>query len=197
MVWARSTIAPEALAGETQKIPMTQTVPPETVALARRRYIEGVTVREIMAVTGLSQWAAYRCFAGIYDDGSGQPLTALPPRRAHVHKSSRKAAIQRLWSSVDRQVRKIEELLGCDGATSQERDGHTRALAALMRTLREMSEFDQAQAARSRRGSRKPKERNDDPVPRDLDELRRELARRMQAFVRERTGGGIPGDGER
>ena len=48
---------------------MPQPVPPETVALLRRRYAEGATLAVLKAESGIaSLWAIYRCLDGKYDD---------------------------------------------------------------------------------------------------------------------------------
>ena len=170
---------------------------PETVALARRRYAEGATITSICAETGIrNRNTLYRCFDGYYDDGSGQKPSPLPRRRASAGRraTDRAALVARLWRTAERQVQQIEDRLKAAGLKPTEREGNARTLATLVKTLRELAAFDEAQGAR---GQKAPNDDDDDdPVPRDIDEFRRELARRMDAFVASRTGAGVPGESD-
>jgi hypothetical protein len=85
-------------------------------------------------------------------------------------------------------VARVLDALAPDNPAEGERAART--LASVARTLRELSmvseEGDEAEAAAD----------DDDDIPRDIDELRRELARRIHAFVDERTGSRLPVDAE-
>jgi hypothetical protein len=70
----------------------------------------------------------------------------------------------------------------------EERERDARALAVMVKTLRELAVLDEERAARRTEVSA------DDSEPVDLDEFRRELARRMHAFIDQRTGGRVPRD---
>jgi hypothetical protein len=170
------------------------------VALVSRRYLEGATNADIKAETGItSTWLLYRCIDGKYDDGSGAPLPlplpALPRRRDNLNRpESRKALVERLWRNAEQQVAQIEARLARSGISSDDGERDARSLAVLVRTLRELAAFDDAREPDAKAGKRTKKQskpENDDPVPRDLDELRRELVRRIHAFVDERTGDGV------
>jgi hypothetical protein len=170
---------------------MTQKVPPETVALLRRRYVENATLAQLKAETGItSVWAIYQCLDGKYDDGTSAPLPLpkLPRRRDLLNRAeSRKALLERLWRNAEQQVEQIETRLARSGIGPDNSEREARALAVLVRTLRELAAFDEADKP-SAKTRKQPKPENDNPVPRDLDELRRELARRIHAFVDERSG---------
>jgi hypothetical protein len=170
---------------------MAQTVSPATVALARRRYQDGATVKSILAETKLTRRALERCVAGDFDDGTGATLAPLPPRQARAAEVGREALVARLWRNAERQVEQIEQRLAAAGHAPAEGDANARALATLVKTLRELSAFDEEQA---RRQAPAEQDDDDDPIPRDIDEFRRELARRMDAFVDERMGNRIPRD---
>ena len=165
----------------------------------RRRYVAGATLAEIKAETGItSVWTLYRCIDGKLPDGSNAslPLPSLPRRRDNLNRpASRKALLERLWRSAEQQVDQIEARLAKCGIAPDDSEREARALAVLVRTLRELAAFDETQKPNAK-PKKAPKPDNDDPVPQDLDELRRELARRIHAFVDERTGIGIPGGPE-
>ena len=172
--------------------------PPERVALARRRYVEGATVKSICAETGIrSLEILYRCLAGEFDDGSGVKPEPIPRRRTGVrirrHKADRAALVERLWRTADQQVQQIEERLQAAGLEPTEREGNARTLATLVKTLRDLSAFDQAHTPRGKQAANND---DDDPVPRNIDEFRRELARRIDALVASRTHGGGSGAAE-
>lgn len=122
---------------------MAQTVSPDQVALARRRYLEGASVYRIMLETGLTRGAVHRCLDGSLDDGSGAPPPPIPRRGAKAPEAvDRKAVVARIWRTANRQVRQIEARLAQSGLAPRERDSDVRALAVLVRTLRELAAFD-------------------------------------------------------
>jgi hypothetical protein len=85
-------------------------------------------------------------------------------------------------------VERVLDVLAPEGPGDAERAART--LASIARTLRELSLMndtgEQPEAATA----------DDDDSPRDLDEFRRELARRINAFVDDRTGAGLPVDAD-
>lgn len=160
---------------------------PDKVALLRRRYAERAPISAIQAETGIWPIATfYQCVDGRYDDGSGAalPLPALPRRRPGAQMTStstrRLALVSRIWRSAEQQVGQIEERLARSGLKSDERDA--RSLAILVRTLRELSEFEKRRSA-----STKPKAEDERPIPRNVEDLRRELAKKMDALIESRT----------
>jgi hypothetical protein len=172
---------------------------PDVVALVRRRYQERVTVKAICAETGLKNLDHfYRCLAGLYPDGSGLKLTPIPQRRAGTrvrHRSgSRVALVARMWRTAERQVEEIEARLAVAGIELAERESNARTLAVVAKTLRELSAVDEGAAARRKE---KPKDDDDDTdtVPRNVDDLRRELARKMGALIERAENRGAGGSG--
>ncbi len=99
----------------------------------------------------------------------------------------------RVQTAVERELKAIERLLGVLGPSDgSESERMARTLASLARTLREVALLN------GRGEGTATDEPDDDPVPRDIDEFRRELARRIEAFVGSRTDDGIsrePGGG--
>jgi hypothetical protein len=97
---------------------------------------------------------------------------------------ARDALIGRLWRAADAQVRDIELRLSAEALPAEEREREMRAMAVLVKTLRDLNELD---AARGRRGAQgggnagAAADVNYDD-PRQIDDFRRELARRIEAI---------------
>jgi hypothetical protein len=91
---------------------------------------------------------------------------------------------ERLQGALARVLPAIETTLARLTAPQHPRDTEqaARTLGVLMRTLRELNTLAGQHAPQSRGDTRD----DDDPVPEDIDEFRRELARRINAFVDER-----------
>jgi hypothetical protein len=172
---------------------------PETVALARQRYIEGAAIRDIMAETGMSLDALYYWVDGGPPTGR-RALPPLPRRRSIAPRrkrppplrtpEDRKEFIARLWRTAEWQVCDIEDRLAAAGQEPAERERDARMLAVLVKTLRELSTIDEGGGNDNAGGADADTE--DGPEPRDLDEFRRDLARRMDELVASRTGAGVP-----
>jgi hypothetical protein len=111
----------------------------------------------------------------------------LPRRRIVLRRvrptrrGSRKSITRRLWLAAERQVREIEERLTTAHQEPAERERDARVLAILVKTLRELSAFDGGDNGTARPQS---KDAHDD-FPRDVDELRRELSRRLDSLAAE------------
>jgi hypothetical protein len=161
---------------------MTPTPTPERVALARRLYGQGVLVKEILAQTEMTLNAFYRAIDGRFPDGSGTEPARIARRRAGVrvrHRlGSRAALIARMWRTAERQVEEIEDRLKAVGLQQTERESNARTLATVARTLRELAAVDDAKRARKGIPTH-----DDDAAPRNLDELRRALAEKLEAIV--------------
>jgi hypothetical protein len=167
---------------------MTPIPTPERVALARRLYVEGVPVKDILAATEMKLGLFYRCIDGKLPDGSGIVPARIGRRRAGVrvrHRlGSRGALIARMWRTAERQVEEIEDRLRAAGLEQTERESNARTLATVARTLRELAAVDGAR--RARKGTLK--DDDDDAAPRNIDELRRSLAEKLEAIVGGREG---------
>lgn len=163
----------------------TDVFPPETIARARALYADpAVPVSRILAETGMSKSNLYYAL-----DGAGGSLPALPRRfrspgaRRRALSGDRVSLVKRLWRTAERQVRDIEDRL----LRNQQAPDDMRTMATLVKTLRELSVLGESMS------DARDKDIPDDDGPRDIDEFRRDLARRMDAFVADRTGGGVPG----
>ena len=122
-------------------------------------------------------------------------LPPLPLRSAGVARAApggkRAMLVKRMWRTAELQVRDIEQRLKHAMPEPLERERDARVLAVLAKTLRELSALDE-----SEQDNQTIVPEDDDPVPRDIDEFRRELARRIHALVDSRTDGRTPGEPE-
>ena len=122
---------------------MPQEVPPETVALLRRRYAEGATLPVLKAESGItSLWAISAASTAVR---RRLRRTACAAAAAARQPRTRRGAelVRRLWRNAEAQVAQIEtRMKTAAGDGRLERDA--RALAILIRTLRELSAFDEA-----------------------------------------------------
>jgi len=102
---------------------------------------------------------------------------ASPPSTAQKRKGAVLARVQR---AIEQELARIETIIAGDAADEgmsarrMEAERTARTLATLARTLKEI--------ARLREAKRKVKAKHDNK-PRDLDQFRRELARRLDALV--------------
>jgi uncharacterized membrane protein YccC len=87
--------------------------------------------------------------------------------------------VERVSRSIERELLRIDtilERLGDDGQQA-EAERRARTLASLARTLKEVTNL--------RNEQEKQKPVDDDDIPRDIEQLRRELARRLEGLVAE------------
>jgi hypothetical protein len=159
----------------------------EAITTVRQQYAGGVSVATIVADNDVSKDTLYY----FVDGGPHDPEPRYPPlprRRtqpradnAHDSNPARRILVQRLWRTATAQVKEIQSRLNSMGQESSERDA--RALAVLVKTLRDLAASDEANpAAQTRTDSD-----DDDYGPRDINDFRRELARKMDALVARRT----------
>jgi hypothetical protein len=150
----------------------------QTITTMRDAYVAGARVAQIYRDSGVTKDQLYYWLDGgpLQD---GRPMLTPLPRRARRGANSvdaravrRAAMIARLWRAADAQARKVEERIGTEQKLSE---GDSRALAVLVKTLRELSAFDA-------KPGNTPAETNDE-FPRDVDDLRRELARKIDAII--------------
>lgn len=98
---------------------------------------------------------------------------------------SRAALIARMWRTAERQVEEIEDRLKAVGLELNERESNARTLAIVAKTLRELSAVDEARQARIKKGTQ---HHDDDAPPRDIDELRRQLAAKIEGLLEAGNG---------
>lgn len=180
-------------------------ITPEAAAAARELYERTLTpVSEICARLGVSRsvlyarakewkWQGRRYSAG--DEGLdvvSETVAEAPPVEAAAEKAStdeRRAALYlRALRAAEAEMTVIEQSLRVlDPKTEAQSERAARTTATLNRSLREIIAIATPDDAHA-----------DDPaqeqIPRDLDSLRDELARRINAFVDARRDDGDAGD---
>ena len=119
-------------------------------------------------------------------DGGPAYTTLYPPlpRRRHVvgkrrrplNDTTRVSLAARLWRTVERQARDIEERLARPSGATPERERDMRMLSMLVRSLRELSAFDAGTAPGGEGAAA-------EEAPRDIDTLRADLARRLNTLM--------------
>jgi DNA-binding Lrp family transcriptional regulator len=118
---------------------------------------------------------------------------ATPSASQPVSLEQRMALAARIQDAVEREIAAVERVLEkVAPADDSEVERSARTLASISRTLRELAALNQPDEVTP------PDDTDDDPVPCDIDEFRRELARRIRGFIEaERIGAaGIPGNAE-
>jgi hypothetical protein len=153
----------------------------EAIALARQRYLEGAAVSKILAETGMSLGTLYLWLDGGPADGIRLPQ--LQRRRIVLGKrrkplTGRVSLVNRLWRTAERQVCDIEDRLRLNQQQPEERERDARLLAMTVKTVRDLRALHAADAEASP---------ENDEGPDNLDDFRRELARKMDAIVAGRT----------
>ena len=89
------------------------------------------------------------------------------------------ALVERLREAVDKQIGHVDSILSrTDMQLPDEAERTSRMLAGLARTLREMTRLDMPAP---------PELEDDSDMPRNVDDLRRELLRKMDAILAGRT----------
>ena len=163
---------------------------PESALRARDLYAAGATTREIMRATGFARAALYfwidggpKCEAGA---DSPRLLPPLGRRRRALRKPARQARaelVARMMRATERQVQEIEERIG---SANDDTERDARALAVLARTLRELTALDALHRGSEQR--QKTARSHDEPFPRDIGELRRSLADKLERIIARREG---------
>jgi hypothetical protein len=170
---------------------------PQAAVVARQMYADGKTVRAILAATGFSLDQLYRALDGLPQPNDDSLLPPIARRRIIARKTSRAATrvalVARLMRAAELQIYGLEQQLEKAGYVPAESERNSRVTAALARTMRELAAKDERDT--SRKAPNKSGESNDEPVPLDIDELRRSLIRKMDAILAEREGT-LPGVGD-
>jgi hypothetical protein len=175
-----------------------QDAPPrDIIAQAKLLYDAGVTpLAEVRAMLGMTE-RAFRSFR----ESEGWPMRPSPIRRKSAEptpamtpesvsstppRADSRSLIARLEEAVEREFLRAEAMLATGGAEAEPKTIETsaRVLASLVRSLAELKRMNRdAGAAREEDGS--GKDAFDDEPPRQLAELREELARRLERMCGE------------
>lgn len=120
-------------------------------------------------------------------DKSAPARTAA--KRKPARSGGRKAVISKLWKAAQTQLEAHEAHLAELPAGTAASETDAKTLATLARTVRELVALDSAAAGEGGKAE-------DEPSPaeglRRVDELRRELARRMERLIADHTGEAVP-----
>ena len=183
-------------------------VPREKIAEAKQLYERSnVPAREIAALLGFSrntlqrrakEWGWKRRRQGPLEltrlgrdkNGHARPVRRARPREGagEVPQAppERVALVERIQAVAEREIAAVEQIIATLGPSDRsETEGAARTLASLARTLRELQQLDVPTVS--------PEPTHDRPVPRDLGELRRSLARKLAALVAA-DAGTLPGE---
>jgi hypothetical protein len=116
------------------------------------------------------------------------PASVRAPVRARPTPPLRAAAVvDMLWESAERQVADLHARVLADEQESDQRERDGRVMSVLVKTLRDLVALDDA----TRDGH---DDADDESDARDIDEFRRQLARRIDALVAARAD--APADGD-
>jgi hypothetical protein len=171
------------------KTPPRKTAPPsaEKIAQARLLYDAGAPIAEILALLGLSVGRFRR-----FREAKGWPLRPSACARpkggdapAPAPRADPGRLIARLEDAVEREFARAETAL--DKQAPKTAEASARTLATLVKALAELKRLrGSADAAREEAASDDDDAPDDDAPPRDLAELRAELARRLERLRGER-----------
>jgi hypothetical protein len=158
----------------------------EAAKLVRQMYADGATIDAIRKATKVKLDRIY-----YWVDGGNGRLPPLPRRRLLGHgfgkRSMRAAMIARLMRAAEQQLRKVEQQLAIPGLEPAESERNNRALAVIAPTMREVTALDAFH--RSQELLRGKTEPNYEHVPRNIDELRDPLLRKLETLIAERESG--------
>lgn len=188
-------------------------IAPELLAEARRLYEQTLApVDDICAMLGIRKdlfyvivrqeaWRKRRARVGTFEFAKalGAAVAASPPPAGQSQAplvaaspllpEQRLALVERLMTGTEEALDAIKRVTAqINPNNPAEADASARSLANISRALREI-------AALTKPDEVTPSDdADDDPVPRDIDEFRNELARRIRGFLEARRAGaaGIP-----
>ena len=185
---SRMEIAPELIAAGKQAFEETETPQRE---IAEMMGIAPETLRARAREWGWQRFTRQRRALSML-----KSVRAPARNGATLATEQREALALRIQQVVEREMSAVEQLLAREGAgEAGAHADNARALAGIARALREVALLNKPDDATPRH------EAEDDPIPRDIDAFREELARRIHAFVDAREdgqdgGGGLPDLGD-
>jgi hypothetical protein len=163
---------------------------PDNARRARQMYADGKSVAAIKAETEMTGHAIYFWLGG-GPQIAGRPTLEPIPRRVtrttKVTPDDRRAMIARIMRSCDKQISEIERRVN---PSPTQLDHDSRRLALISRTLNELTAIDQRNSELKRKNVQPNNDKSGNArqaVPRDADELRRSLARKLEAIIAERN----------
>lgn len=159
----------------------------DVMAQGRRLYEDtDLPVRDIALTMGICHTTLYRNVENWGWTKRPPPGFGMRPQRGRRGPQDRIDAmrhglVERIQRAVASQLTSLEGRFGEEGAAGgTDRERSARALASLARTIRELHAIELAADKSARK---KDDEDDDDAVPRDIDELRRALAERLERLL--------------
>jgi len=186
-------------------------IAPELVVEGKRLYETTMTtIADIAALMGITRrtlenrivewnWKRRRLPSGAIDifhavrGAAAAAATAEtpPPENAIAAPAlaqQRAALAARIHNVVERELAVVERVVGLLGpADEAEAERTVRTLAGISRTLCDIAALNRPDEVTP------PDDSDDDAIPRDIDEFRRELARRIRGLIDAERGGGSEG----
>jgi AcrR family transcriptional regulator len=173
-------------------------IPSEILAEAKRLYEQTLTpMADIAALMGVCRSTLYNrvrelkwkrrstahCGVDVAYAVRGAVVSAVTASPTLPLSEERRFALaERIQGVVERQMEAVERVLGVLKSDDQaEAERTTRTLAHVTRVMREIAALTRPDAAPD-------DDADDDPIPRDIDELRFELARRIHAIIDAQAG---------
>lgn len=188
---ARKTTARKTIKKAVKKAPV-RTSATKTPAAAKREKAKRARAKVIKEHPGnlIADEHDHAAVAAI-ESASEKAIRARGPRRRTAVDNANDpppdqppaaSMVERVSDAIERELTKIERIVGnpvrVAPAQRIETESRARVLASLARTLKEVMRLREQE-----RGDDKVKAADDDAVPRDLDEFRRELSRRLEGLV--------------
>jgi hypothetical protein len=162
---------------------------PETTLRARQDYLEGNAVRAIRADTGFSLDRLYNWLDGARQADGTTLLPPIPRRRTIVRKerraATRVALVERLLHATGVLIHSLEQRMAQAGYQANPEDARLTAMWG--RTMRDLKAHDE-QKPDDKKSAKSKQADADEFIPRNVDELRIELARRIDIIRRRRNG---------
>jgi len=183
------------------KLPEPEQTEKTRASVAARKATMGRTLRRVddtpvatdgcddAANAGVDKQRARQTSARGEDDPSARVKRTAVERLDDPPPATGPLLIERVTRAIERELSLIEVIVGSvrlKGHQRTEAERRARTLASLARTLGEVT--------RLRAGQEKVKAADDDAVPRDLDEFRRTLSRRLEQLVAGPTALPAPGN---
>lgn len=163
---------------------------PEEAQRVRQDYIDRKTVQSIRAAYSLSLNRLYYFLDGLPQADGTTLLPPIPRRHVYVRKVGRTAArvalVEQLLRATEVQIHSLEQRMAQAGYQANPDDA--RLTAVWGRTVRDLLADDE-QKTDDKKSAKSKQVDDDEFIPRNVDELRIELARRIDVIRGRRNGG--------
>ena len=164
----------------------------EAAHIARQMYLDRASLPVIYATTGLTKYELYFWLDGGPWVGAKRLLDAIPRRLMRTRQSDaveRVALVRRMQRVCDQQLTEMEKR---ENPSATDREQDARRIALITRALDGLTTLD----GRNREMTRRKKAAGDneratnggEPLPRDIDELRRSVARELRELTSGQDG---------